>query len=74
MPSHKVHLLIDRIVLGREYPHVHKWKDKPAARLGWAHRKERHNFWANLVLAILSRRPVEVFISATLHDLADRLL
>jgi len=43
MPSHRVHRLIDRVFLGREYPDVHRWMDAPFKTLGRRHRVLRHS-------------------------------
>jgi len=29
MPKHKIHRYIDKLFLGREFPHVHRWMDEP---------------------------------------------
>jgi hypothetical protein len=40
---HKEHQALDRILLGREYKHVHEWMDEPASWLGPRHRILRHS-------------------------------
>jgi hypothetical protein len=40
---HKEHQALDRILLGREYKHVHEWMDEPAKWLGPKHRILRHS-------------------------------
>jgi hypothetical protein len=42
MPKHKIHRYIDKLFLGREFPHVHKWMDEPYKSLGPKHRILRH--------------------------------
>ena len=69
MPTHRVHRLIDKLLLKREYPDVHRWVDEPYRWLGPRHRVLRHS-------------PIEVVIkywgdparmaSGLLHILADR--
>jgi hypothetical protein len=69
LPSHRVHRFIDRVFLGRAYPHVHIWMDEPAwtTSLGSRHRILRHD-----LLSLLARFGVsEEFISGLLHILAD---
>jgi len=43
MPSHRLHRLVDRMVLGKEYPDVHRWIDEPYRYLGKRHRILRHS-------------------------------
>jgi len=68
MPKHKIHRLIDRIVLGREYPHVHRWMDEPYKILGKKHRILRHD----PITLFLKYGPSPEFISGLLHIMADR--
>jgi len=67
MPEHKVHLLIDKIILGKEYKHVHRTLDEPYKWLGSRHRVSRHDpLWAFLRFGFS-----EEFISACLHIATD---
>lgn len=68
MPSHRVHRLIDRVFLGREYPEVHRYLDEPYKWLGPRHRVLRHD-----LLTVLSLAAVDPAYgaSALLHILAD---
>ena len=68
MPRHKVHRLIDRIFLGREYPDIHRWMDEPYKRLGPRHRMLRHDL---LSCIIVSRGDPRRLASAILHLLLD---
>lgn len=43
MPSHRKHRLLDKLILKKQYPHVHRWMDKPYKLLGKKHRKLRHS-------------------------------
>ena len=72
MPSHQVHKLVDKLVLGRKYPHVHKLKDKPYKVLGRYHRVIGHDPFFNLLIACIFGP--DAFLSACLHDLTDRLV
>jgi len=42
MSSHGIHRLIDKLFLGKEFPHVHKWIDESYKYLGRKHRLLRH--------------------------------
>lgn len=68
MPSHRVHRLIDRMLLGREYPSVHRFLDEPYRILGPRHRILRHDLLT--ILALASQDPV-LGVSALLHVLTD---
>jgi len=70
MPSHRVHRAIDRLVLGRELPHVHRFKDKPYKVLGRRHRVVFHDPDTNIILGLLFGP--EAMVSGFLHDLADQ--
>jgi hypothetical protein len=65
-----VHRLIDRIFLGEEFPHVHRWMDEPYKWLGPRHRILRHSVPEVLLRFGLSKE----FLSACLHILADKLV
>lgn len=67
--KHRIHRLIDRLVLGREHGDVHRWMDEPARYLGERHRSLRHTplevllkYWDN----------PEKALSGLLHILADK--
>jgi hypothetical protein len=71
LPRHRVHRFIDRVFLGRAYPHVHVWMDEPAwtTSLGSRHRVLRHD-----VLSLLARFGVSwELLSGLLHILADEV-
>jgi len=68
LPSHRVHRLIDRLLLGREYPEVHRYIDEPYKVLGPRHRVLRHDLLTVLQLASIDPA---YGASALLHILAD---
>ena len=70
MPRHKVHRRLDRLILGREMPHVHLMKDWPYRVLGPRHRIVGHDMFTNILIGLLYGR--DAFISAVLHDIADK--
>ena len=71
MPGHREHRRIDRAVLGREYPHVHRLKDRAYKVLGRRHRIVGHDPLFNLLIGCVFGP--DAFLSACLHDLADKL-
>ena len=64
MPSHRVHLEIDKVIFGKAFPEVHKAKDEPYATMGIFHRLLYHDPFYNI---FISGNPVV----ATVHDIAD---
>lgn len=71
MPDHRVHRFIDRAVLGREYPWVHRFMDKPYRLLGPRHRILFHD--AGTVVLLMAVDP-GAGLSALLHIVADHAL
>jgi len=69
MPKHKIHRLIDRIFLSKEFPSVHAWMDEPYRWLGPRHRILRHSVFE---VFVKYHRDPEKLTSALLHILADR--
>jgi hypothetical protein len=70
MPSHKIHRLIDRLVLGKEMEIVHLIKDHPYKLWpGKKHREWLHDRRTNLLLGVILGP--KAFLSAELHDWAD---
>lgn len=69
MPSHKSHRLIDELVLKKQFPEVHWFKDRPYLYYGPHHRKVRHDHATNLMIGALLGS--DAFISAEMHDLVD---
>jgi len=69
MPRHKIHRLIDRLILGREHEEVHAWMDQPYKWLGRRHRILRHSVFE---VFVKYHRDPEKLTSALLHILADR--
>ena len=68
--KHKDHRAIDKLVLGREFPGVHRWMDKPAYRYGPGHRRFRHDMRAVVLMALREKDP-RAGVSALLHIGAD---
>jgi hypothetical protein len=68
--KHKHHMLLDKVVLGRAMPEVHRFKDGPAKYLGKHHRKLFHDHLTNILLGVVYGP--EAFVSGELHDLLDR--
>jgi hypothetical protein len=73
MPSRRLHLFIDRVFLGGEYPLVHMYKDSEWVRLGKKHRVKHHyNTLENAYISCLMYGcSVKAFLSAELHDVFD---
>lgn len=70
MPTHKIHRLIDKLILGKEYPLVHRYAD---AILGKGHRKKwGHTLFHTALLYLLTKKK-EYAISHMAHILADNL-
>jgi hypothetical protein len=66
---HKEHQALDRILLGREYKHVHEWMDEPARWLGPRHRILRHS-----PIELLLRYGVsDELVAGLLHLEADKV-
>jgi len=68
--KHKEHRAIDRLVLGQEFPQVHRWMDQPAYRCGPGHRKYRHDMRAVVLMALRHQDP-RAGAAALLHIAAD---
>jgi len=70
MPSHRIHRLIDRLILKHECPIVHRYAD---AVLGKGHRKKwGHTLFHTALLYALTKRK-DYAISHIAHILADNL-
>jgi len=70
MPSHKIHRRIDKLILGKEFPRVHEFLDRPAAWVKTGHRRFRHG--EDIVAwVLLAKNDVKAAASALLHLLAD---
>lgn len=67
---HEEHRAIDKLVLGRAYPEVHRYMDKPAYYMSFGHRRVRHDLRA-VVLMALRHRDARAGVSALLHISAD---
>jgi hypothetical protein len=68
--KHKDHRAIDKLVLGKEFPEVHRFMDQPAYRYGPGHRRFRHDARVIVLMALRHRDP-RAGVSALLHIGAD---
>lgn len=68
MPSHRMHRLIDRLLLNKGYPEVHKFAD---AVLGKGHRKKWGHDKTAVALTYFLTRDIDAVISHVLHIKAD---
>jgi hypothetical protein len=73
VPSWKVHRLVDKIILGREYPEVHRALDLPYIWLGPRHRILFHDPASAMLLGYAVAGPGGA-LSALLHITLDREL
>lgn len=69
MPSHKIHRLVDKLILGKEYD-VHRILDEPYKWLNKKHRVSRHN----IPFVILRFGFSDELVSACLHILTDKVI
>lgn len=51
MPSHKVHVFVDRQLFGRSFRKLHKALDKPYLVFGRKHRVFFHDYWSAIEVA-----------------------
>lgn len=74
MPSLRVHLFLDRLFLGEEFPKIHKFLDKPVYILGKRHRVLFHDP-AMAFLAANKEYPgnPKAVLSAQIHIRIDNL-
>ncbi|MEM1558576.1 MAG: hypothetical protein QXG12_08285 [Thermoproteota archaeon] len=74
MPSREVHEYIDKILIGRSFPLIHRYKDSAWRYLGAKHRRKHHfNHLENILIScLLYGCNVNAWISAELHDLFDK--
>jgi len=68
MPNHEIHRYIDKLFLGRKFPHVHHRIDEPYKSLGRKHRILRHSPHEVILKYGLS----DEALSGLLHIYADR--
>ena len=71
MPRHRVHRLIDRLFLCREYGWVHRFMDEPWEWAGPRHRRYRHDLRTVLLILAITG-DAKAAMSALLHIAADR--
>ena len=69
MPRREVHEMIDQLLFGKKFTHVHMLKDFPSKFLGARHRVLFHDNMTNLLIGM--RYGSEALLSAYLHDLVD---
>lgn len=73
MPGHRLHRLVDRLFLGREYPLVHRLADYPYRLLGPRHRILFHNERIHPLLTAVLLGDIDAGISHYLHIRLDKL-
>ena len=71
MPSRKVHNLLAKILLGKDYDEVNKLKDLPSLLLGPSHRVVFHDPLSNVLIGYLYDDP-KALLAAVLHDIVDK--
>jgi hypothetical protein len=73
MPSREVHLLLDKLVLGKGYPRVHKTLDLPSLWMGARHRSLMHDVLTAMFVGLLVGNS-EGAMSALMHVWLDKQL
>lgn len=68
MPSHQLHLRLEKLLLGRSYLRVSQALDSPYRILGRAHRKANHDL---LTIAYYYLRDPRQGLAAWLHIMLD---
>jgi hypothetical protein len=71
MPKHKVHLYVDRTVLGKAHPKVHKALDSPIKLLGRKHRVVFHSLPEAFAIGALAESSLEGGLAGVLHVITD---
>jgi hypothetical protein len=71
MPKHKVHLYVDRTVLGKAHPKVHKALDAPIKLLGKKHRVVFHSLPEAFAIGALAESSFEGGFAGVLHVITD---
>jgi len=69
MPSRKVHEMIDQLLFGKKFTHVHRLKDFPSKFLGSRHRILFHDIETDMLIGL--RYGIDAMLSAYIHDLVD---
>lgn len=64
---HREHMVLDKVLLGRTYRHVHEWMDEPYKWLGPKHRVLRHD----PLTLFLKYGFSDEFLAGMLHAVAD---
>ena len=71
MPERRVHLQDDRRILGRTYPEIHRFMDRPSKYMGKSHRKVRHDLGTVLMILLVTGDP-RAAVSALMHIRHDK--
>lgn len=71
MPDHKLHITVDLIFLGKEFPEVHKFMDMFQPILQSNHRAINHDM--ETVMKIAEENGGEAAMSAYLHIMLDKI-
>jgi len=71
MPSRKIHRMIDRIILGKDYDWLHKLIDYPSVFLGPKHRILFHSPRDPIITYLLTN-DLDAALSHYLHILTDK--
>jgi hypothetical protein len=71
MPKHKVHTYVDRIVLGKPHPKVHKALDAPIKLLGRKHRVVFHSLPEAFAIGTIAESSLEGGFAGVLHVITD---
>lgn len=72
MPKHKVHKLVDRLLLGKAHPKVHKTIDAPYKLLKRKHRAVFHTPIEGFAIGAITEQSIEGGISGVLHVVVDK--
>jgi len=70
MPSHDIHKIVNKALLGKEYEDVNRWCDEPYRWLGRKHRILRHD---PLSITLKYHNDPERLAAAFLHVLTDEV-
>jgi len=69
LPDMRVHTYIDRWILGKSYPKIHKEMDRPFKRLGRRHRSMFHDSVSAIAIAQRLYPGDPVAVRAALHHI-----
>jgi hypothetical protein len=71
MPRHRVHEYVDRTILGRAHPKVHKALDAPIKLLGRKHRIVFHSLPEAFAIGTIAESSLEGGFAGILHVITD---